>query len=139
MVGDFQTMTDPRHFSSKTKRLAYERAHGHCEKCPIKLTQGNIIYDHIIPWEISHDSSLENCQILCRTCDGQKTYGSDLSTIAKVHRIHDRAIGIVRPGKKLPAGRNSPITKTFSHGVRKRQSQSEKHREVMAKRYGEQQ
>lgn len=129
---------DPRHFSTKTKRDAWKRCKGHCEKCTTKLSTGNIIYDHVIPWEISHDSSLENCQCLCKSCDGQKTYGQDLSTIAKVHRIEDRAIGIERPSKKLPGGRNTGLTLTMRRGPQRRMSQSEKHRNLMTKLYGEQ-
>jgi hypothetical protein len=100
---------DPRNFSPKTKRLAWKRCAGHCEKCTTNLTTGNIIYDHVIPWEISYDSSPENCCVTCKTCDASKTYGEDIPTIAKVHRIYDRAIGIERSGPKLPAGRNSGI------------------------------
>jgi hypothetical protein len=129
---------DSRHFSAATKRLAWKRCAGHCEKCTTKLTTGNIIYDHVIPWEISHDSSLENCQCLCKSaCDFKKTYEKDLPEIAKVHRICDGAIGIKRFGKKLPGGRNTGISMTF-RGPRRRQSQSEKYRELMKKLHGEQ-
>ena len=33
----------------------------------------DIEFDHIIPWEISHDSSLGNCQVLCTDCHEAKT------------------------------------------------------------------
>lgn len=130
-------MTDRRNFSAKTKRLAWKRCAGHCEKCPMKLTTGNIIYDHVIPWEISHNSSLENCCVTCKTCDSPKTYQQDIPTIAKVHRIHDRAIGIKRSGKKLPCGRDSDWTKPI-HGppVRRIKERGAKHRMLMAARYG---
>jgi hypothetical protein len=130
---------DSRHFSAATKRLAWKRCAGHCEKCTTKLTTGNIIYDHVIPWEISHDSSLGNCQILCRkSCDFKKTYQKDLPEIAYVHRVFDGAIGIKRSGKKLPAGRNSGIRKKLNGEVVRRPERGEEHRELMKKLHGEQ-
>jgi 5-methylcytosine-specific restriction enzyme A len=123
-----------RHFSSQAKRLAWKRCKGLCEKCTTKLTTGNIRYDHVIPWEISYDSSLENCQVICKTCDAPKTYQQDIPTIAKVHRIEDRAIGIERSGKPLLGGRDSPIRKKINGEVVARKSMSERHRELMSKR-----
>jgi hypothetical protein len=125
---------NPRHFSTKTKRDAFARSHGRCEKCTAHLSTGNMVYDHRIPWEISRDSSLDNCQCLCKTCDAEKTYSTDLSTIAKVHRIHNKAIGIKKPGKKLPGGKNTDISITLRNGVVKRRTQMEKHRQTMARR-----
>lgn len=129
-------MTDPRHFSSKIKRDAWKRARGHCDKCTAKLTTGNIIYDHVIPWDISHDSSLKNCQVLCWNCNETKTYRLDAPPIARVHRIFDRAIGIERPKQKLPGGKDSRLSKTIRGAVVTRQSQSEKHKVAMKNRYG---
>jgi hypothetical protein len=110
-------MTDPRHFSTKTKREAYKRSKGHCEKCTTRLTTGNIIYDHVIPWEISYDSSLENCRVTCKSCDSTKTYSQDIPTIAKVHRLYDSAIGIERQKQKLPGGRGSRLKKKITGEV----------------------
>jgi hypothetical protein len=128
---------DPRHFSAKIKRLAWKRCAGHCEKCTTKLSTGNIIYDHVIPWEISYDSSLENCRVTCKTCDASKTYGEDIPIIAKVHRIYDRAIGIERSGPKLPGGRESDIRKKLNGKVVRRPERGEEHRRLMAQRYGD--
>jgi hypothetical protein len=128
---------DSRNFSAKTKRLAWKRCAGHCEKCTCELTTGNVRYDHVIPWEISHDSSLGNCQVLCRkSCDHKKTYTEDIPTIAKVHRIYDWAIGIERSGPKLPGGRNSGIRKKLNGQVVKRVAPSEEYRRLIAQRYG---
>jgi hypothetical protein len=125
---------DPRHFSPKTKREAYKRSRGHCEKCTIELATGNIIYDHVIPWEISYDSSLENCDVICKTCDRTKTFGKDIPIIAKIKRLYDRAIGIERPKQKLPAGKDSHISKTVRGEVIRRLPRYGKHRAAMAKR-----
>lgn len=128
---------DPRNFSTKTKRDAWKRCAGHCEKCTTKLTTGNIRYDHVIPWEISHDSSLENCQVLClKSCDHKKTYEQDIPTIAKVRRIFDRAHGIEKQANKsLPGGRDSDVTITMRHGPKPRVKQrGAKDRAVIEKR-----
>jgi 5-methylcytosine-specific restriction enzyme A len=62
-----------RRFTRKVKRLAFDRCGGRCEgrlddgaRCAVTLATGRIIYDHRIPWEISRDSSLVNCQVLWR-------------------------------------------------------------------------
>jgi 5-methylcytosine-specific restriction enzyme A len=136
-------VTDSRHFSRSTKRAAYARSGGRCESptCGIALPAGwgGINYDHIINWAISRDSSLENCAVLCAACHLKKTSNYDIPVIAKVQRIADERIGIKRySAKPLPGGRNSSVTKKLSGEVVKRQTQAEKHRAVMARRYGEQ-
>lgn len=127
-------MTDPRHFSAKTKRQAWKRSRDHCEKCTAKLTTGNIIYDHVIPWEISGDSSLENCQTVCLRCDAAKTYGTDIPTIAKVRRIYDAAHGIERLRKKMPGHRKDRISKKVCGTVVLRQPRYSKHHAALRNR-----
>lgn len=92
-------------------------------------------YDHIIPWAISRDSSLENCQILCVRCHLGKTGKKDAGDIAKVVRLDDRRMGIKPPGRKMPAGRDSNVSKTINRGVVERRSQAERHRDMIASRY----
>jgi 5-methylcytosine-specific restriction enzyme A len=129
-----------RQFSKKTKRLAWRRCGGHCEECTARLAAGGFIYDHIIAWELTRDSSLDNCQVLCRACNDRKTYGRDLPAIAAAGRKADFHFGISGPGLgrcPMPAGRHSRQSKTFHHGVRPRISGFEKHRRLMAARYPE--
>lgn len=130
-----------RHFSRSTKRAAYARSNGRCENstCGIALPAGwgGIHFDHRIPWAISRDSSLDNCQCLCFQCHGEKSATRDVPTIAKVQRIADERIGIKRySAQPLPAGKRSAISKKLNGEVVKRQSQAEKHRAAMARRYG---
>jgi hypothetical protein len=97
------------------------------------------VFDHIIPWEFTRDSSPANCQVLCLTCDWLKTYRHDLPAIAQAGRKADFHLGIAGPGRgkrPMPCGRNSPLTKTFHHGVRPRLSQAEKHQQFIKRRYG---
>ncbi len=107
-------MSDSRHFSKDTKRQAYARSGGNCDACSAQLSPGNTQYDHRLPWETSRDSSLANCQTLCRTCHDFKTAIVDIPRIAKSARIADRHVGIRPiPSRPFPAGRNSGFKKTM--------------------------
>ena len=81
-------------FTPKVKLAAWRRARGLCEKCQRPFHGKRPTYDHIKPCEFGGDNSLENCQVLCAGCDGEKTYRCDLPTIAKSNRIRNRHIGI---------------------------------------------
>jgi 5-methylcytosine-specific restriction enzyme A len=128
-----------RTFSNEVKRLAWKRCKKHCQGCSAPVTgAGDIVFDHVVPFELTRDSSLGNCQVLCLTCDDLKTYQRDLPAIAAADRKADFHLGIRGPGRgksPLPAGRNSRVSKTMHHGVVERVSQAEKHRQFMARRY----
>jgi 5-methylcytosine-specific restriction enzyme A len=126
-----------RTFSAEVQRLAWKRCNHQCQECTRQVTgAGDIIFDHIVPWEISRDSSLGNCQVLCLTCDDLKTNCRDIPAIAKADRQSDFHLGISGPGRgrrPMPCGRASGRSKTMHHGVVPRQSQAEKHRAAMAR------
>jgi hypothetical protein len=126
-----------RQFNKEVERAAFSRCRGRCEICTAKLAAGNINYDHIIPWALSRDSSLTNCQVLCNGCHRDKTISRDRPSIDKAKRVSDFHLGIAGPGlgrSPMPCGRRSDLIKTFRHGVQARLSQSAKHRRAMAKR-----
>lgn len=83
-----------REFTAKTKGLAFVRSGGHCEKCTAYLMTGRFHYDHVIPDALSGEPTLENCEVLCTACHGEKTRKADVPTIAKVKRIRAKHIGI---------------------------------------------
>lgn len=130
---------DSRTFPRSVKRAAYKRSGGRCEHpdCRTLFPKGGggVEYDHIIPWWISHNSSLSNCEVLCVRCHKLKTGSKDAPTIAKCRTLSDAEMGIKRPGKKLPAGRNSNITKKLNGSVEERLTGAEKHQRAMADRY----
>jgi 5-methylcytosine-specific restriction enzyme A len=112
-----------RRFTIGVKRAAWRRCGGQCDGCTAPLVDGGIVYDHVEPWELSRDSSVENCQVLCKTCDAIKTYRIDAPMLAKVDRQHDRAIGAAGPGhgrRPLPCGRRSRWRKKLSGEVEQR-------------------
>lgn len=130
---------DRRTFSRKTMQIAYARTKDgegvhRCQGCTAPLVPGKFIYDHVIPWEISRDSSIGNCQLLCAACDAIKTPLVDIPVIAKSNRQRDRHIGAVKSRHPMQCGRASKRTKTFGHGVQPRLTQAQKHARTMAAR-----
>lgn len=113
-------MKTPREeFSAPVRRAAWERANGRCEgiffgcvRCSAPIDLGGFHYDHIIPYWTCRDSTLENCQVLCRDCHKRKTVG-DVKNIAKSKRIQDKRIRA-----RTPRGR--PMAGTKRSGLRKR-------------------
>lgn len=89
-------MADRVEFDKKTRGLAFARCGGKCEKCSAKLKLREGEYDHIIPYFLTQDSTLSNCQVLCVPCHrgiGAKT-ADDQKMIAKVKRIHAKHFGL---------------------------------------------
>lgn len=125
---------DRREFSRKVKVVAYQRCHGRCEECQTPLSPGWYEFHHAIPWEISRDSTIGNCAVLCRPCHGLSTAQVDVPTIAKSNRQRDRHIGAVKSRHPMQCGRASKRTKTFGHGVQPRLTQAQKHARTMAVR-----
>ncbi len=96
-------------FSAKTKVQAYERSKGRCEACGARLQVGHTRYDHLLPDGLGGLPNLENCRVVCTTCDAPKT-AADQRQIAKATRQHRKHIGAVKKRwiskwKKMPDGR----------------------------------
>jgi|SRR5579859_3555273 len=111
-------------FTTKVRTQSYERAGGRCEwvdngfRCATVLVPGDVHFDHIIPFAISVDSSLSNCQALCKAHHGLKTARDDAPWIAKTRRQHQDHIGASRPSGKIrsrgfppPAAKDRTTTK----------------------------
>lgn len=43
-----------------------------CIYCPTKLTMSNFSIDHILPIARGGDPGLNNCQLVCKSCNGAK-------------------------------------------------------------------
>lgn len=107
-----------KEFARKTKRDAFLRCGGGCERCGAKLSPGKYQYDHDNPDGLTGEPSLENCVVLCRPCHAAKTK-QDVTQIAKAKRRQDAHWGI-KPapsrgfGRAPPQNRAStPLTKTL--------------------------
>lgn len=97
-------------FTAKTKAQAFERADGKCEECTARLFPGNIHYDHRIPCALGGEATLDNCQVLCRSCHGAKTTKTDVPQIAKAKRVNRKHIGATkRKSRPIAGSKDSPV------------------------------
>ena len=122
---------DREEFSPAVRRAAFKRCGGRCEECSIKLTSGNIFYDHRIPWALSRDSSLSNAQVLCRTDHDLKTYRTDIPLIAAVKRVADRHFGTrAIPSRPMPGSRRDGFKRTMRGKIVARMNMGQKLRQM---------
>lgn len=94
-----------REFTKATKREAFTRSNGICEchrvrtlptyrtGCGVRLSSGNVFYEHIEQDAIGGSNTIENCAALSKTCWKLKTATIDLPHIAKQNRQRDRERG----------------------------------------------
>lgn len=61
-----------RKFSPAQKRAVYERQGGICNICKKELPLKEAEADHITPWVEGGKTDIENCQILCKSCNRAK-------------------------------------------------------------------
>lgn len=113
-------MTERQEFTRATKRDAFLRAGGHCERCSAKLFPGNVEYDHQLPCALGGDNSLSNCVVLCRTCHRTVKTPDDVRRIRKSDRQRDRGIGALTSRNPLPFGKRSPFKKRMDGSVVRR-------------------
>jgi 5-methylcytosine-specific restriction enzyme A len=87
-----------REFSAKVKLAAFQRCDGLCEMpdCGAKLRPGKFTYDHRVPDQLGGEPTLDNCQVICRECDREKT-GQDAGDIARAKRRERKHVGIRKP------------------------------------------
>jgi len=69
---DIARKLSKRTFSNVDKRTAYEKQEGVCPICGEHHTFEEMEGDHIIPWWRGGKTILENLQMICRKCNGQK-------------------------------------------------------------------
>ena len=62
-----------RAFSDSQKLSAYERQNGICAHCKEHFEFSQMEADHITPWHLGGRTISENCQMLCKSCNRQKS------------------------------------------------------------------
>lgn len=102
-------------FSRKQRLEIWTRAKGHCEGCGMKLKAGEGDYDHRIAQGYGGENTVENGQLLCRPCHGQKT-GIDKGITEKVKRIRDKHTGVFPPSKSKISSRGFGETRLWPVG-----------------------
>lgn len=86
-------------FNKKQRIAIWTRADGHCERCQAKLKVGEGEYDHVIPFALTRDTSVENGQLLCKVCHSGKTHKTDRPSISKAERMAAKHAGTWPPSK----------------------------------------
>lgn len=62
-----------RAFKAGMKQKVYERQGGECAICQKKFDISDMEADHITPWSEGGKTEEENCQMLCRKCNREKS------------------------------------------------------------------
>lgn len=62
-----------RQFPYSMKLKAYKEQEGVCKKCGNKFDIELMEADHIVPWSLGGKTIQENCQVLCKHCNGSKS------------------------------------------------------------------
>ncbi len=62
-----------RTFSDRVKRRVYTKQAGICNICKNNFRMNEMEADHITPWVEGGKSNEENCQMLCRKCNREKS------------------------------------------------------------------
>lgn len=119
-----------REFSARIKAAAALRANGKCEAaliphvlepCNVKLTVGNIFYEHVDPDGLVGEPTLQNCACLCKACWRIKTRKYDIPQVAKAKRRERKHNGIRKANyRPLPGTRASGISKRMDGTVVRR-------------------
>ena len=78
VLGEPEKVLNIRLFTDREKRVAYEKQNGICanSKCeqPDKVWDYEEMEgDHIVPWSKGGKTIQENCQMLCKKCNGAKS------------------------------------------------------------------
>ena len=62
-----------RAFTDAQKLAAYERQKGICAHCNKHFELSQMEADHITPWHLGGKTIAENCQMLCKSCNREKS------------------------------------------------------------------
>lgn len=113
-----------RNFPPQVMRDAWDRCKDEsgvprCEHCTAQLSDANVHYDERADGQFDHgnpdallgEPTLENCQVLCRTCHGRKTK-RDRKDIAKSNHVRDR-------GRGIKSQNYQPLLGTKASGIKK--------------------
>lgn len=128
-------MTDRIRLTRRQRVRIFDAAHGICHICRQIIAIGQRWEaEHKIPLWAGGTNDESNLAPAHRFPCHEEKSGKENTDRSKADRQRANHLGIPKPGKKLPAGRRSSITKKLNGSVVERKSQSEKHREFMAKR-----
>ena len=84
------------HIPEAVKKEVWERDEGRCQWCGTEHTLENPIeYDHIHPWSLGGENTVENLELLCRKHNlekGDRVYAPSLEHFAERARKRARSL-----------------------------------------------
>lgn len=92
--------------SPRVKLSIWEREHGKCMMCEVKLSPGKFIFEHVRALELGGSDTEDNVRLTCIGCATEKTK-VDHQTAAKAKRQKVNTLGLKQSRTPLPAGKNS--------------------------------
>jgi 5-methylcytosine-specific restriction endonuclease McrA len=103
--------------SQRRKLAIWEREHGKCMICTVKLTTGKFIFEHVRALELGGTDTDENIRLTCIGCAKEKTK-TDHQMAAKAKRSKANTLGLKSPSKTpLPFGKNSKFKKKMDGSI----------------------
>jgi 5-methylcytosine-specific restriction endonuclease McrA len=60
-------------FTPDQRREIYDKCNGHCAYCGVELAYKDMQVDHVKPFEIYEDDSMDNLLPACRSCNHYKS------------------------------------------------------------------
>lgn len=113
--------TTKRGSISRTRKLKiWEREHGRCMVCNVKLTTGKFIFEHVRPLALGGVDEDENIRLTCKACASDKTK-DDMARINKAKRQKASHLGLKQSKSPLPFGRGSQWKRKMDGTVVRRQ------------------
>jgi 5-methylcytosine-specific restriction endonuclease McrA len=113
--------TTKRGSISRQRKLAiWEREHGRCMVCTIKLMPGQFIFEHVRPLALGGADADDNIRLTCKGCASEKTK-ADMAQITKAKRQKAAHLGLKQSKSPLPGGRNSKWKKKLDGTVVRRE------------------
>ena len=107
--------------SQRRKLAIWEREHGRCMECGVKLMTGGFIYEHVRALELGGTDTDDNIRLTCKPCATTKTK-IDHQTAGKAKRSKAKHLGLTSSKTPLPAGKNSKWKKKLNGQVVLRES-----------------
>jgi 5-methylcytosine-specific restriction endonuclease McrA len=105
--------------SGRRKLAIWEREHGKCMVCGIKLIPGKFIFEHVRPLGLGGEDTDDNIRLTCKGCASEKTK-ADMAAITKAKRQKTAHLGLKKSKTPLPFGRGSKFKKKMDGTVVRR-------------------
>lgn len=112
--------TTKRGSLSRNRKLKiWEREKGKCMVCGVKLTTGNLIFEHVRPLALGGADEDDNIRLTCKGCASDKTK-DDMARINKAKRQKTAHLGMKKSKSPMPFGKGSKFKRKLDGTVVRR-------------------